>query len=111
VDPVLFTRDPFPVLNGADLLNLETDRNTRVILFVTNLQLGPGEPSSSVIVNLTDSNNQSYDLAAEDVRPVPNFTFTQVIFRLPDNLPVGTCAVTVKAHGQSSNAGTFRIRI
>lgn len=111
LESLLFLRDPFPVVNGADLLNLGVDRNTRVIIFLTNLQLPQGETSSSVVVTLTDSNNQSYDIAAEDVRPVPNFDFSQVIFRLPDNLPAGTCTLTIKARGQISNAGTIRIRI
>jgi hypothetical protein len=110
LDSLLFLRDPFAVTN-SDLLNLGHDQNTRVIVFVMNLQLAPGEPSGSVVVNLIDSNNQSYDLAAEDVRPAPNFVFTQVIFRLPDTLPPGTCLIKVKAHGQISNSGTFRIRI
>jgi len=109
LDSILFLRDEFPVVNLANSLNLG-DRNTRVTLFVTNLQLGAGEPSSSVIVNLLASNNQSHDVAAEDVRPVPNFPFTQVIFRLPDNLPVGTCTIRITAHGQVSNSGTIRIR-
>ena len=109
LDSVLFLRDPFPVVNGADLLNLGVDRNTRVLVFVANLQLLPDETSSSVIVNLVDSNNQSYDVPAEDVRPVSNLAFVQVTFRLPDNLAVGTCTVTIKAHGQVSNAGTMRI--
>jgi CSLREA domain-containing protein len=111
LDSVLFTRDPFPVVNGADLLNLGTDRNTRVILFVMNLHLAQGETASSVVVNLIDDNNQSYDVAAEDVRLVPNFPFTQVIFRLPNNLAVGTCMIKIKAHAQSSNIGTIRIRV
>jgi len=111
LDSVLFLRDPFPVVNGANLLNLGVDRNTRVIVFVINLQLAQGEISSSVVVNLTDSNNQSYDVAAEEVRLVPNFNFTQVTFRLPDNLPAGTCSIIIKAHGQVSNLGTIRIRI
>ena len=111
LDSVLFLSDPFQVVNSADVLNPGVDRNTRLIIFVTSLQLGQGEPSSSVVVNLTDSNNLSYDVAAEDVRPVLNFGFTQVIFRLPDNLPVGTCTIKVKAHGQVSNVGTIRIRI
>ena len=98
-------------MNGTDLLNSGADRNTRVILFVMNLQLTQGEPASSVVVNLIDSNNQTYDVAAEDVRLVPNLNFAQVIFRLPDNLAVGTCTITVKATGQLSNAGTIRIRI
>lgn len=111
LDSVLFLRDPFPVINQADVLNLGSDRNTRVILVVTNLQLAPGETSSSVVVNLIDGNNQSYDIPAEDVRPIVNSNFTQVIFRLPDNLPAGTCIIKMKAHGQLSNAGTLRIRI
>jgi hypothetical protein len=110
IDSILFFRDPFPVVNEANLFNLGLDRNTRVIIFVTNLQLAQGETSSSVVVNLIDSSGLSYGIAAEDVRPVPNFNFTQVIFRLPDNLPVGTCTIKIKAHDQVSNAGTIRIR-
>ena len=75
-----------------------------------NLQLLPGENSSAVKVSLVDSNNQSYDIAAEDVRPVPNSPFTQVVFRLPDNISVGTCIITLKAHGETSNSGSIRIR-
>jgi len=107
----LFLRDPFPVMSSANFLNPGVDKNTRVTVFVTNLLLLPGETSSSVIVNLTDSNNQIYDTAAEDVRLVPDFNFTQVTFRLPNNLSTGTCVIRVKAHGQVSNAGNLRIRI
>jgi hypothetical protein len=109
LDSLLFSRDPFPVVNLANLLNKGPDHNTRVIVFVMNLQLAQGEPSSSVVVNLVDSNNQSYDVIAEDVRPLAIFNFTQVTFRLPDNLPAGTCTIKVKAHDQVSNAGTIRI--
>ncbi|HSS21648.1 MAG TPA: PQQ-binding-like beta-propeller repeat protein [Pyrinomonadaceae bacterium] len=110
LDSVLFTRDPFPVINGADLLNHGVDRNTRVILFVSNLQLAQWEPASSVTVSLTGSDNQTYDLSAEDVRQLPRSNFVQVIFRLPDSLAVGTCTVKIKAHGQVSNSGTIRIK-
>lgn len=111
LDSILFLRDPFPVVNGANPLNLALDKNTRVIIFVANLQLAPGETSSSVLVNLIDNNNQSYEITAEDVRPLPNSTFTQVIFRLPNNPAVGTCTITIRAHDQISNSGTIRIRI
>lgn len=110
VDSALFFRDPFSVINWANLTNLGLDRNTRVLVFVTNLQLAQGETPSSVIVNLFDANSQSYDIAAEDVRSVPNFNFMQVIFRLPDNLAPGICTVKVKAHGQISNLGSLRIK-
>jgi hypothetical protein len=110
LDSVLFLRDPFPVINGANLFMPGNDPNTRVILFVMNLQLAQGEIASSVVVNVTDTNGQSYDVAAEDVRSVPDSNFTQVIFRLPNNLPAGTCQVKLRAHNQTSNVGTIRIK-
>ena len=111
LDALLFLRDPFPIVNPANLFNSGVDRNTRVIVFVMNLQLAQGETAASVIVNLTGSNNQIFDVPAEDVRVLPNVDFTQVIFRLPDNLSAGTCTIRIKAHGQVSNAGTIRIGI
>ena len=98
LDADLFLRDPFPV-------------NTRIIIFVANLQLAQEEVSASVVVNLVDSQNHSYDIAAEDVRLVPNLDFAQVTFRLPVNLPAGACTIKVKAHSQVSNPGILRIRI
>ena len=111
MDSLLFLRDPFPVVNAANLLNQGSDRNTRVIIFVANLQLLQGNVSSSVVVNLVDIQNHSYDIEAEDVRLVPNLDFAQVTFKLPDGLPAGLYTVRVKAHGQVSNPGVIRIRI
>ena len=111
LNSILLLRDPFPVVNGADLLNLGSDRNTRVIIFVRNLQLVQGETASSVVVNLVDANNQNHDVTAESVQPVSNADFVQVIFRLPDNLAAGTCTVRIKAHGLISSTGSMRIRI
>jgi hypothetical protein len=110
LDSLLFLRDPFPIVTPANWLNNFQDRNTRVIVFVTSFQLAQGEASSSVVVNIVDANGQSYDIAAEDVRLVPLFDFTQVRFRLPNNLSPGLCTIKVKAHGQESNSGTIRIR-
>lgn len=84
---------------------LFADRNTRVITFAENLQLNQGETASSVIVNLVDANNQSFDVPAEDVRAIPNVGLTQVLFRLPDNLAPGVCKVAIKAHAQTSTSG------
>jgi hypothetical protein len=80
-----------------------------VILFVKNLELNPGELPSAVIVRLVGSNNQVFIVQAEDVRGVPGFEFTQVVFRLPNNLPAGTCMVVVAAHSRLSNVGTFQV--
>ena len=109
-DSMQFVRDPFPVVNGSDLVIVGTDRNTRVIVFVRNLQLAAGESASAVTVNLVDVNNQSLDVAAEVVRTVPNTDFVQVIFRVPTSIAAGKCALTIKAHSQTSNTGSIRIR-
>lgn len=110
LDTQLFVRDPFPIVNPANLLNQGFDRNTRVTVFVTNLQLAQGETASAVTISLVDSNNQGFALTAEDVRNVPNRTFSQVVFRLPNSLAVGRSTIRVNVHGQFSNAGTLRIR-
>ena len=98
MDSMLLLRDPFQVVNNSNLLNPGPDRNTRVIVFVTNLQLAAGENSSAVTVNLFDGNNQNFDLTAEDVRNVPDASFKQVVFRLPDSLAPG------QMHGQNQTS-------
>jgi phosphatidylserine/phosphatidylglycerophosphate/cardiolipin synthase-like enzyme len=110
VDSIQFVRDPFPIANGNDLLGQASDRNTRVIVFVRNLQLAQGETAASVVVNLVDVNNQSFDVPAEIVRSVPNTDFVQVTFRLPTSITAGRCLIAIKAHSQTSNAGSIRIR-
>jgi hypothetical protein len=110
VDSMLLLRDPFRVLNPDNLLNRGVDRNTRVTIFLSNFQLGPTEPSSAVVINLVGSDNQTYNIPAEDVRSMLGLGFTQVIFRLPDTLTAGTCTLALKAHGLTSNMGVMRIR-
>ncbi|HET9711459.1 MAG TPA: chitobiase/beta-hexosaminidase C-terminal domain-containing protein, partial [Pyrinomonadaceae bacterium] len=109
LDLLTLVRDPFAVIDANNLLNLGTDKNTRVIVFVGNLQLGQGETASAVVVNLVGSNDQSYDIPAEDVRPV-SAEFVQVTFRLPNTLATGTCTIRIKAHALVSNAGSIRIK-
>ena len=108
-ESLLLTRDPFPVKSIVDWFNLPPGQNTLVMIFAQNLRLNQGETASDVIVNLVDGNNQSFDVPAADVRKVPNVDLTQVLFKLPDALAPGTCKVTIKAHGQTSNMGTIRI--
>ena len=109
LESALLYRDPFQVVNSSAFYSQNPDRNTRVTLFLRNLQLQPGQPSSSVAVNLMDGSNQTFNVPAEDVRTVEGFT--QVVFRLPDNLAQGICTVRVVTNGQSSNSGTFRIKL
>ena len=110
IDAALFVRDPFSVVSASNLLNPASDRNTRIMVFALNLQLSQGETSSAVVMSLLDGNNQIYNIPAEDVRSVPSSELTQVIFRLPTGLAAGTCTIKTKAHNQTSNSGTIRIR-
>ncbi|HET9712998.1 MAG TPA: chitobiase/beta-hexosaminidase C-terminal domain-containing protein, partial [Pyrinomonadaceae bacterium] len=110
LDLLTLFRDPFSLLDGNNLLNVSADHNTRVLVFVRNLQLAPGEQPSAVVVNLVGSNSQNYDVPAEDVRTVTGSDFVQVSFRLPDTLAPGTCTIRIKAHALISNAGTIRIK-
>ena len=109
LESMLLVRDPFHVQSIANWLNLGADRRTRVIVFASSLELAQGELPSSVVVSLVDGNNQTHEVPAEDVRVVPNFPFTQVVFPLTTNLSAGVCKVTIKAQGQISNTGTIRI--
>ena len=108
LESILLVRDPFRVLSIADWLNLGSDRNTRVNVF-SNLQLNQGAAVSTVTVTLLDSGNQSFDVPAQDVRALLNTPFTQVTFRLPNNLSSGVVQVTIKVSGHTSNTGTMRI--
>ena len=108
IESVLFVRDPFRVKNINNLFT-PVGQNAIVMIFAQNLRLNPGETAANVVVNLVDGNNQVFDVPAADVRALPNTDLTQVSFRLPDALASGTCKVTIKAHGQTSNMGTIRI--
>ena len=107
VDSMLLVRDPFLVVNSANVLINPSDPNTRVTIFQRGLL---NVPASSITVNLIDSNNQSYDIPAQDMRLVPSQDFTQITFRLPSNLPAGTCRIKVVFQGLFSNTVTFRIK-
>jgi len=109
LDSWLFVRDPFHVQSIATWLDLGPNRNTRLTVLAANLQLNQGETASAVVVHLVDNSSQNFDAPADDVRVVPNFGFAQISFRLPDGLAAGPCMVTVKTHGQISNARTIRI--
>lgn len=111
LDAISLLRDPFRVQGIPEWFPNVPDRNTRVILFVRNLQLDPGELPSSVTVRLRSDLLQFQDTPAVDVRSLPNTDLTQVTFRLPDNLPAGIYLVHIRARGRSSNTATIRIAL
>ncbi|HEX5873241.1 MAG TPA: S8 family serine peptidase [Pyrinomonadaceae bacterium] len=109
LDSVLLVRDPFTVINPANLLKQPNDPHTRVILFVRNIELQQFEGPGSIFITLTDPNFFVFNLNAEDLRSIPGLDFKQLIFRLP-NVAAGTYQVKVRFHNVDSNVGTIRIK-
>lgn len=105
-DSILWIRDPFPVINSSNLLVPTSDPNTRVAVFVANM---PNVQPASVVVNLIDSNNASFNITPVGVHEFTDLQFTQVTFRLPNGLASGTCRVKVSTQTLTSNTATFRI--
>ncbi len=109
LDALLAVRDPFRVQGIPDFWPNVVDKNTRVAFFVRNLQLNPGETASSVFVRFINGFSVVASVAAEDVRPIPNSEFTQVVVRLPNNLLPNTYTIQIQAHSRLSNTGTILI--
>jgi hypothetical protein len=105
-DSILHVRDPFLLVNTADLFLPAADQNTRVVIFTQNL---PETFESGAIVNLIDSSNKSFEIAPIDVHQFTDLPFSQVTFRLPNGLSSGTCRVRVFSRSLVSNTATFRI--
>jgi len=109
VDALLFLREPLRT-QIPEWYPPTPDRDARLMFFVRGLQLNPGELPFSVIVELRGNSSGLLSIAlAQDVRPVPNVDFAQVIIRVSNALPPDTYTVTVTAHSRKSNAGTIRI--
>jgi hypothetical protein len=111
LDSLLLIRDPFPVINDKNPFNPVSDQNTRVLVFVRNLPLAPNDTAAAVMLHLVDSNNQNYDIAAENVWSDPNVDFSQIRFRLPNSLPSGACTIQITVHGQISNTAFIQIKL
>ena len=102
-------RDPFALNN---LFNFSTDHRTRLMLFVTNLDLAAGENSSAVTARAEDAALNLYPLTVESVGKVPGLDWlTQVVVRLPDNTPAAQpIFLSVTLHGRTSNKVRVRMK-
>ena len=102
LDSVTLMRDPFPLI---DPFNLSSDNRTRVILFTTNLTLGPGEDATSITARGEDPQLMTYPLTVEYAGAVPGFSWlTEVIFVIPGNFPAGQdMLVSITWHSQTTN--------
>ena len=81
------------------------------MFFVRNVDLLPNENMSSITVRAEDAQLNQFPMTVEFVGKVAGFDFTQLVVRLPDNLPTGqTLFVSVTLRGQTSNKARFTMR-
>jgi hypothetical protein len=109
LDSPTMVRDPFSL---TSLWNLSSDGRTRVMFFVTNLDLAPNENSSAVAAQAQGGASNVFPLTVEFVGKVPGCDWlTQVVVRLPDNLPSGQVMfLSVTFHGQTSNKARIQMK-
>jgi glucose/arabinose dehydrogenase len=105
----IFMRDPFPLINSY---NLSADQRTRIMLFGSNLELLPNETFTAISAKAEDAQLNVFPLAVEFVgKPVGMEPLSEVIVKLPDNLPTGQSVfVSITLRGQTSNKVRVRLR-
>lgn len=107
LDSVLLMREPFSLGN---IFNFSSDQRTRIMLFATGIDLLSGESSSSVQVQLEDSEHRIYPLLVEDVRKVPSFDFSQIVVKLPDSIATeGDFQISLTFRSKTSNRALIQI--
>src|ERR1700752_92033 len=110
-DSVTMMRHPFSL---SDIWNCSQDQRTRLILFGQNLDLLPSENSSAVTATAEDAQMNLYPVQVESVAKMLGFgsdTYSQVVVRLPDNLPAGqTIRISLTLRGQTSNKAQFKMK-
>jgi glucose/arabinose dehydrogenase len=109
LDSITMLRDPFPL---TSVLNLTSDKRTRVMLFAMGLDLQPGEDSSAVTARAEDAQMILHPLAVEVIGKVPGFNWlTEVIVILPADLPAGQdVLVSITYRTQTSNKVRIKIK-
>lgn len=93
--------------------NFSSDRRTRIVLFLSGVELSPGENLSAVTaVQAEDAGHAVYPMTIEYIGKVPNFDWlTQVIVRPPEALKDGSDVwVGVSVRGQLSNKALVTLK-
>jgi hypothetical protein len=108
VDSVFHLRDPIKLSNND---YFGSDKRTRLILLLVDLDLFQGETLSIISVQAQDKTMVTHNLVVEDLRKVPGVPWmSQLTVQVPDVLAVpNDLAVTVTARNGTSNAVTFRV--
>lgn len=92
--------------------NFSADGRTRIVLFLANVELSPGESPSIVQVQAEDGQSAIYPMTVEYVGKVPNLDWlTQVIVRPHEGLKDGgDLWINVVVRGQFSNKAMVSLK-
>jgi len=66
-------------------------------------------PLPAIVVDAVDASQNHFQFPLEAVVTFNDFSFKQLIVRLPENLPTGELLVTVTVNGQLSNRARIQI--
>lgn len=104
-----FVREPFSVFTEQ---NFSTDKRTRIMLFVTDLDFSSGDSISDLLLYAENPAIGTVLLPVEHMRKVPFIDWlTQIQVMLPDNLAhAGDVMIRVSWQGVSSNQARVRIK-
>jgi len=103
LNSVTFVRGPFSVI---DSLNFSADRQTRLIIYTSNLRLTQADAAYLSV------RASGVDLPIEKVGPVTgaaDLDASYIVVRLPIGLPVGDLQLVVTLRGSPSNAAILQI--
>lgn len=105
-ESVTHQREPF---SPAALVKFGPDSQTRIMLFVMNLSLQPGDSVSSILVEAEDGAHRVFQLPVEFIGTLPEHPWaTSLVVRLNPGLDnVGDVLMRVTYRGASSN----RVRV
>jgi Metallo-peptidase family M12B Reprolysin-like len=109
LDSVLYMREPFSLVNTH---NFSLDQRTRITLFVSGLELLPGENNSVITAQAEFPGHGPIPLVIEHVGKIPNVdAFTQVNLRLPNDLSnAGDVLISVSLRGIASNKVVVNVK-
>jgi hypothetical protein len=102
-------REPFSASTDP---NFSTDKRTRIILFISNLDLSSVGDASPVTVQAEDALFRTYELPVEHVGLLGNAgSFSQITVRLPEELfNVREVSVSVSWRGVTGNRATLVLK-
>ena len=106
LESVTFVTEPFQLTQP---IQFGSDNRTRILLFVENLGLLPGEGAGAITAEAEDVNRIRHSLVVEHIDPVTGFDWmTALLVRLNENLgDAGDVLVGITVHGQTTN----RVRV